>query len=176
MRSRRSWLWGPAETLDTLNVATTTARAVNVFESQRSGIVFIGFLPAPSMREPSPRSVPEGDVTLVGRRSVIVGPCQAVAVAAHGVDPARPPWVVAHGPPKRHHVVVYLPQRGFGLEAAHLLDDVRARHDLAAALGQDLEDEDVVRREVESALGRGGGYAAEIEANAPHADLARPFR
>ena len=59
MRSRRFWFGGLGRDRLALTVATTTAKAMNVFESQRVGNVFIGFLPAPgSRREPSPRSVP----------------------------------------------------------------------------------------------------------------------
>jgi hypothetical protein len=91
-------------------------------------------------------------VGLVNGVSVSVGAGQAVSVAAHCVNPARTPGIVAEDSPQGHDVVVDLAQRGFGFEPAHPFHHVDPRHDLAAAQGQDLEDEDVVRGQIQGAI------------------------
>src|SRR6266571_1070106 len=92
--------------------------------------------------------------------------------AAEGVDPARPARVVTEGAAQGHDVVVHVSQRGVGIESAHLFHDVGARHDLAAPPRQDLEDEDVVGRQVKRSVRAGGGHPAEVEAEPADHDLA----
>ena len=107
--------------------------------------------------------------------SAIVGAREAVAAAAHGVDQARPARVVADRAAQRHDVVVDLAQRGLGVEAGDLLDDVDARHDLAAALGQHLEHQDVVGGELDRPARRPGRQRAEVEAHAAERQLGDAF-
>src|SRR6185295_18468890 len=52
------------------------------------------------------------------------GEPEAIALAPHRVQEARPLRVVADRAAERHDVVVDGPERGLGVEAADLLDDV----------------------------------------------------
>ena len=77
-----------------------------------------------------------------------LGEAEAIAFAPDRVEEARAPGIVAHRAPQGDDVVVDRPQRGLGLEAADLLDDVEAGHDFAAARRQHPQNEDVVGREL----------------------------
>ena len=91
---------------------------------------------------------------------------EAIALAPYGVQETRPLGVVPDRAPQGDDVVVDRPERGVGVEPAHLFDDVETRHDFPPPRREHPEHEDVVGRQFGGAGPTVRRQGPEVESNA----------